>query len=328
MHAIDSEGNRGKRDRESPRPRLMSVTIDVEPDNVWAEYNSRSLSNIGGLPRFQDLCSRYGVRPTYLVTYSVANDKQSCRLLEELLKTGVCEIGAHPHMWEIPPRHGLDSGPTPANLYPAVVVEEKLACLTQVLRARFGPVVSHRAGRWGFAVEHAGVLAGLGYTVDTSMTPGIDWSETGAPDFRNASLVPLDLLGGRIMEVPCTVRPALFSQGFARLRLVATALRRAGVGERWLRCRPGQAPKDLVRISRWGLRNLNFLNVMTHSSELFAGTSPLWRTETAVSEHFKCYEELFEACLACGTHMVTLGEFAERWSMPSQVEPRRFEFDG
>lgn len=77
------------------------VTIDVEPDNVWANTHSRSFANIAHLPRFDALCQSYGIRPTYLVSWSIANDKANARILESLLKQGKCEIGVHPHLWKL-----------------------------------------------------------------------------------------------------------------------------------------------------------------------------------------------------------------------------------
>ncbi|HEV2248835.1 MAG TPA: hypothetical protein VGW37_19495 [Terriglobia bacterium] len=299
--------------RKSLRRQLAVVTVDVEPDNVWGDFRSSSLKNIAALPRFQELCSRYGVRPTYLVCYSVASDNQCCSVLEQFLKNGACEVGAHPHMWEIPPHVKLDSTATPANLYPIEAVEEKLSSLTQLLHARFGPMTSHRAGRWGFVADHAGPLAKLGYGVDTSVTPGIDWSSTGAPNFRAAGLAPAYWKQGSVLEVPCTVRPALVNHRLARSRFPTATMRRAGLGASWLRCRPDMTAKKMVQVSDWASRTLGFLNVMTHSSELCAGASPLWRTEEAVSAHLRRYEELFGHWVANGVETVTLQEFAMFW---------------
>ena len=73
------------------------VTIDVEPDNVWGNTQSNSLLNIENLKRFHKLCMKLDIRPTYLVTYSVVADKNSCDILESFIAEGNCEIGVHPH---------------------------------------------------------------------------------------------------------------------------------------------------------------------------------------------------------------------------------------
>ena len=75
------------------------ITIDVEPDNVWANTYSKSYNNIKHLPYFNNLCEEFGMATTYLVTYSVLKDKESLKILENLLKQGNCEIGMHPHLW-------------------------------------------------------------------------------------------------------------------------------------------------------------------------------------------------------------------------------------
>src|SRR5206468_1381057 len=86
------------------------VTVDVEPDNVWQNPGSASFDNFRALPGFHALCQEYGVRPTYLVTYSAAMDPLAARVVEQLLDSGGCEVGAHPHLWETPPLRPGDEG--------------------------------------------------------------------------------------------------------------------------------------------------------------------------------------------------------------------------
>jgi len=78
---------------------VFLVTIDVEADNEWARGRQPTYDSIQLLRAFQRLCDRYGVRPTYLVTYDVASDSKSSSVLLELLEEGNCEIGAHMHGW-------------------------------------------------------------------------------------------------------------------------------------------------------------------------------------------------------------------------------------
>ena len=53
------------------RPRFL-ITIDTEGDNLWARPRAISTKNAHFLPRFQALCERHGLRPTYLVNYEMA----------------------------------------------------------------------------------------------------------------------------------------------------------------------------------------------------------------------------------------------------------------
>ena len=40
-----------------------------------------TLNNIRRIPRLQDLFDKYGMLPTYLVTYPVASDEESVKIL-------------------------------------------------------------------------------------------------------------------------------------------------------------------------------------------------------------------------------------------------------
>jgi len=57
----------------------MLMGVDTEADDQWSSAGRETLTlrNIAELPRLQALCDRYGVRPTYLVTYEVAADPES-----------------------------------------------------------------------------------------------------------------------------------------------------------------------------------------------------------------------------------------------------------
>ncbi len=78
----------------------MSMTrillgVDTEADDQWTAASRKRLTveNVHELPRLQALCDRYGVRPTYLVTYEMAVDDRAKRVLREIASTGRAEIG-------------------------------------------------------------------------------------------------------------------------------------------------------------------------------------------------------------------------------------------
>ena len=94
----------------------LLVGIDTEGDNQWdaaARANQR-FENIYALPRLHGVFARHGIRPTYVITYPVATDERSARVLRELKAAGDCEIGAHHHAWETPPCAAED---VPRHLY-------------------------------------------------------------------------------------------------------------------------------------------------------------------------------------------------------------------
>lgn len=198
----------------------LAVTVDTEADCQWTAGVLLTTHNIAHCARFQDLCHRYDVVPTYLVTSAVVEDDCASELLDGWRQAGA-EIGAHLHPWTTPPyapRAGLRYN-DPVHAYPSQLPDEllfeKTTNLTEQLTARFGTrPTSYRAGRFGFDQRGAQILAATGYQVDSSVTPLTSWAShpgldgAGGPDFRYhpASPFRIDLGdGGRLTELPVTI---------------------------------------------------------------------------------------------------------------------------
>src|SRR5947209_928516 len=94
---------------------LFTMTIDTEEewdwDAGWPRANL-SVSNIQHLPRFQALCTRYGVATTYFTNRAVFEQDASRATLLQLAKSPGVEIGMHIHPWNTPPLE--ESGPVRA----------------------------------------------------------------------------------------------------------------------------------------------------------------------------------------------------------------------
>lgn len=308
--------------------RVGLVTVDVEPDNVWADTHSRSFENIRQLPRFHRICREHDVRPTYLVTSSAAEDPVSAQVLESLLAQGDCEIGAHSHLWEVPPLVSQDrtGRACVGSDYPSAPLSEKLGRLIEVLRQRFGAPRSHRAGRFGLDPRQASILEAVGIVADTSITPGLDWSSVGAPDYSRAPLQPYFLGHGdlvtpghsKLLEIPCTIRPGRILGSLVKGRLINAMMRRLGLGPVWLRCSPSVAIERLLDVCQWAIQQTPQLNLMTHSSELCAGTSPYWKTEQSVQTHLANCAVIFGWWRQHGVTPLTVSEAARSWVLQVQ----------
>jgi peptidoglycan/xylan/chitin deacetylase (PgdA/CDA1 family) len=244
------------------RPPALLVTIDTEPDDQWSRKPAVSTDNIQQVPRIQNLFDRHGVRPTYLVSYSVARDPRAVEILAAIQQAGRCEIGAHLHPWNTPPDHEL-GGPVWAthpylNEYPRDVQRRKFETLHETLCETFGTrPVSYRAGRYGLDGHGVRLLADHGYRVDTSVTPMVCWpmdgpSRAADPDFRRAPVTAYRLSfedvtragSSPVLEVPISIGltrrlPGSVTRWVARARPghpVARVLGRlAGVRKRWFR---------------------------------------------------------------------------------------------
>ena len=294
----------------------LVITIDTEPDNQWtmpapgAERPALTFANTRGLARLVDFLDSRATPGTWLTSYSVARDPESVRQLRRAAASGH-EIGGHLHAWETPPFTETDALAHPYIFeYDAATRLAKLRSVTQALSDAFGTrPLSYRAGRWGIDEIEMSNLTAMGYTIDTSVVPGHDFSRSkglarGGPDFRGhltaapvqpyrvgglweapASAATIGLLGstalGAILSRNLSYRLDLPSRAAGRL------LRGSGLsGLVWVR--PLMHTRaELVRAANMlARRGARIINVMFHSSEAFAGSSPRSRTAADVERFY------------------------------------------
>jgi len=310
---------------------LVFVTVDTEEDE-WGAYTRRSpsVSNVRRLPAFQELCDRYGAQPTYFVNWPVGNDPEASDTLADLLGGGRCELGSHIHAWNTPP-FGEWDGPDGSMLcnIPEEAAREKLSAIHYRIQERFGVrPTTFRAGRWGMGSTVARVLVELGYEVDSSVTPLIDWTREGGPDYRDAPLHPYwfspqALLEadeeGELMEFPVSVG---FLRGDARGRMrlreaarsnfpaamgVVGALDRMGVAAlRWLSPELSTS-REMVRLAEnLVARGSTSLHFTLHSPSLVPGLTPFVRSERESLRFLKRIEAFLDYAAGEGFRFATL----------------------
>ena len=171
----------------------LIITIDTEEDDWGAyKYSRNALENIKKISVLQKIFEEYKVIPTYLITYSVANNVESAVLFKKILGMGRCEIGAHCHPWSTPPfiERTSERNSMLCNL-PSDLQYQKLEILHDTIFKKVGiEPKSFRAGRWGFNAVVADNLCKLGFKVDTSETPYCDWSMYHGPNFSFTAPTP------------------------------------------------------------------------------------------------------------------------------------------
>jgi hypothetical protein len=277
------------------------ITIDTEEDD-WGEYRSSgfSLDAIQQLSRVQEIFDAYGAIATYLVTYPVVTDEAARGFFLDNLARGRCEIGTHCHPWNTPPfveeltaRHSML-----CNL-PYSTVRDKIANLKDEISKTLGVVpVCFRAGRWGSGPDVARALSELGFGVDTSVTPYVDWTTSGGPDYRAAPthayrFRPDDILTARadgpLLEVPVTIGFLQGNEAFGRRAIAAGRIARSlhirgildvarVVNLRWLSPELSTARELIALARRCLLRKSAYLNMSFHSTTLVPGKTPFVRT--------------------------------------------------
>jgi hypothetical protein len=272
-----------------PSQVFLCVSIDCECDKGPAWRTRIPLRfdgvHVGIGERLHPLFRRFGAAPTYLLSPELLRDA-AC--VDRLAALDGCELGTHLH-GELAPPDAFEPPVTAAvqREYPPDVEEAKLAWLTDTFRSCFGRApASFRAGRFGIGASTIGILERLGYTVDSSVTPFVDWSSvspgltfSGAPTqpYHPDAREPGRPGESPIVEVPVTIRPS----ALARVPIVGKLAE-----ARWLRPTKNDA-RELIAIARDAVDAARrarpeapvVLNAMFHNVEVVAGASPYAATD-------------------------------------------------
>jgi hypothetical protein len=268
---------------------FLCVSIDCECDKGPAWRTRRPLGfdgvHVGIAERLHPLFRRLGAKPTYLLSPELLRDEHC---VERLASLDDCELGTHLH-GELAEPGAFEPEITDAvqRDYPPELERAKLTWLTRTFRDAFNRAPqSFRAGRFGIGTSTISILDDLGYTVDSSVTPHVDWSDVspglsfvGAPTqpYHPDPHDPAKRGAARLLEVPVTIRPSALS----RVPLLGKHAE-----HRWLR--PTRSSGDaLVSIVRETLEAEQVarperpvvLNAMFHNVEVTPGTSPYAATE-------------------------------------------------
>jgi hypothetical protein len=269
----------------------LSVTIDVEEEGLFSgSYESLNapVSNVPALQKLDGIFIGWGIRPTLLLTYQVAEHRPHHKLLLNLKNRWGAEIGAHLHHWNTPPLVRFPhKDPVPSDLIPEEILSAKLGALMKSIENLGVAPRSFRMGRFNLGPRMLRVLEKSEINVDSSIAPM--QSFYGGPDHLRAPCDPYypDLNdpcekgNSRILEVPMTIAPVAKSLG-GRLAAMKDRHPAMDTGLDWIAMKLACLPAQPV----WtGLRRLKLavllhhrrggkvLNIFFHSSELVPGFS-------------------------------------------------------
>jgi hypothetical protein len=319
------------------------LTIDTEGDNQWDHGRELTVENIKYVPRFQELCEKYSIKPTYLVTSEVCDDSFAREIFTAYSSADKAEIGAHLHSWTTPPFRDKDgyryNDPNHAfaTELPEDLLIEKIKALNKQIETSFGkPPSSFRSGRYGFDENIARILHENGYLIDTSVTPYTSWSEhkgmpggKGGPDFTVSNSFPYtyNYGNGSILEIPITILPTRFpmnkSNALAKyyfrnvdksffLRVFRKLLYRRQ--PLWLRPLQFMSITLFVELLNAAKKiSLPYLVMMFHSSELMPGCSIYRPDRDSIDKLYDLLERFFVLLRDENIPSVTLTEAAKNY---------------
>jgi hypothetical protein len=293
-------------------PPLLLVVIDTEEEFDWREPHSRentSVTAISAQGSAQEIFSRYGIIPTYVIDYPVASNAAAVRALRQFADRNACRIGTHLHPWVNPPH---TETVTAFNSYPgnlsSALEQAKLEALTTIITRAFGtrPTV-YKAGRYGVGPATPRILEDLRYQIDVSVVPFTSFASDGGPDFSALGFEPWwfgskgDLLEiplscgfhGLLRSIGPTLYPRASSDAGMRVRLPGI-LARSGLLER-IRLTPEgvdlAANLRLARsLYRQGCRIFSFTY---HSPSLVPGFTPYVTSESDLSRFLTTMDRFF-----------------------------------
>ena len=284
------------------------ITIDTEGDNLWDWKPGKEIrtKNVQYLSSFQNLCEEYGFKPVWLSNYEMLNDPLYVDFICSRVEKGCAELGMHLHAWNTPPEYDLKGDAKGASYlieYPKDVMEAKVATMTELIKERCGiNPVSHRAGRWAMNDTYFDILTKYGYKADTSVTPGVDWSNhpgqsqgSKGSDYSKAACKPYSYRG--ILEVPVTIRKvhSLFAPRKDGLRGRLGQMKRMIKGENlWIRPSLCSEEKIMHLLDIMDKDDSDYLMFMMHSSEFMPGGSPYFPSEQSIEALYAGLKRLFE----------------------------------
>ncbi|MBC8952968.1 polysaccharide deacetylase family protein [Xenorhabdus sp. PB62.4] len=291
------------------------ITIDTEGDDLWQNREQISTKNTYYLPRFQDLCERFGFKPVWLTNYEMAMDDSYIEFAKDVIARNTGEIGMHLHAWNNPPIVSLtddDMRYKPYLIeYPKEQIKAKIDFMTNLLEERLQTkMLSHRAGRWAFNEYYAQLLVEYGYQVDCSVTPKVDWRFTkgnpngnGGTDYSRfpAHAYFMDLQDiskeghSALLQVPMSIQykhsPVMnfIKQKYDRLRG-----KQRSPSVNWLRPKGGNLEPMKAVVRQTLASGSDYVEFMLHSSEFMPGGSPTFKDEEQIEQLYRDLEGLFE----------------------------------
>ena len=309
----------------------LLITIDTEGDNIWNHVIGQTITteNTKYLVRFQNLCDKYGFKPTYLINYEMANDALFVEFIKKLLKTNRCEVGMHLHAWNNPPifdlqkrDDGIEVGLPYITEYPENVIRQKVSSITKLIEEKFGArPVTHRAGRWATNEIYARILEEYGYKYDCSFTPGLSWRTSSGytdgvfgNDYTSLKNEISYFYNSSIIEIPLQSykNKRLKKENIKSLKSFVKNVLYAAKRQQHINLRPnGNNLNDLLYIVNKNRKSKQkYLMFMLHSSEFMPGGSPTFDNDKKIEMLFDDLEKLF-SCISKYFYGSTICEFGE-----------------
>lgn len=292
------------------KPQLL-VVIDTEEEFDWNAPPSRDATGVSAMDyifRAQEIFDEYGIKPCYVIDYPVASKEEGYRALKSIYDDGRCEIGAHLHPWVSPP---FEETVCPQNTFPgnldATLERAKLLALREQIQDVFGfqPII-YKAGRYGVGPNTEAILEELGFEIDVSFCPPVDYSSVYGPDFSDCHASPFWFGKQKeLLEIPVSgdfvgwagpYRKSLYGLGqklrFAKLPAI---LARIGAVDRLMLSPEGFTSEEHLRLTDFlfhkGVRTFTW---SFHSPSVVPGFTDYVQNEAQLKQFLDSFRVFFD----------------------------------
>ncbi len=288
----------------------LIITIDTEEDSgpKWINSIKPEFNGIyvGVNQILQPLFNQLGVKANYLLSPIILFDPKSVDILKDLKNV---EFGTHLHSEQIFPNQErtLNGGSRLLSQMqidlPYDVEAEKVKYLTELFKLNFDySPKTFRCGRYGISSNTISILRQNDYLIDSSVTPGINWTSPmgNIVNFKNINNIPY-FIGET---------GSLYSKGNSEFLEIPITIINEGGRDLWLR--PGYSTFEEMK---WVIDYVKVLNnngcycplvFMFHNVEVLPNKSPYTISESDVNNYLKLLSNTLEYALKSGFESSTL----------------------
>jgi len=186
-------------------PPKLAIVIHTEEEFDWNKGFYRSNTSVTHgkeLINFCDTLIALGAKITFALDYAFVKSDAGIRVINHFLPqiNNNVEFACHCHPWVNPPfaiehlnktEEAHDEAPVnEIDSYPGNLAKnaeyEKIKTLTEAIQTITGQQpTTYLAGRYGIGSNTTKILSELGYKIDLSISPFVDFSHQQGPDFSN-----------------------------------------------------------------------------------------------------------------------------------------------
>lgn len=298
--------------------------VDTEEEFDWSAPRRRdadTVTAVAMLPEGHERFVHFGVVPTYLVDYPIANNPASAAILASFAADGGAVIGAQLHPWVNPP---LDEAMSNANSFvgnlPIEIERAKLRALTARIAETMGsrPQV-YRAGRYGVGPNTARLLIEEGFRLDVSVRSLFEYRGEGGPDFSRFPDWPWWVdPDRRLLELPLTAAYTGILRGrggelfprTARFPLSRAVLSRLALLQRVALTPEGMPLREVVEAIEILLdEGTELFSLSFHSPSLRPGNTPYVRDAAELQVFWKWWHGVLDLFARRGVAAASATDF-------------------